>query len=645
MAIVELEPLGEGFPTRDQMAIHLAVLAALARDRESFVANMLGTQGIVGWAYRPTSWPPSYFVFRSGNKWTVFLNGTSNFPQILMHVNGSFWLYEKNGPYVWNGAWYYEAMRVFNEINERINIQNPETLDTIGHSYGGAVAVILGHMFSFRYPNVKVRTCTYGAPKERGENGETPNNSVVRVNSTNDAVPELPIDGLNISTLAEIVLPEFGLINSGYNWTHTGPEIVINNIGLFASRNTNVENPPNVSTNTGTFAPHLYLNYLARLLAWARDEGNPQPQTEVLELGVELCLTVRPPAPVPYLPRFVETPFGTLQIPLWDLDEINSNVRFTSQERANVPTELRYISNPNPYTMTAFFHAGVQGWSESYTFNFEGVGDINAALVAIGSDYKIYRRAFLNSAWSLQGVRWSSDLIRADAAYPLFGANVGPGEALGTPDDPDKGCIGVFAAGGGTVTSSITYRGWSLNALPTPNGQLQGGGTASETLNNFFSASKWGKRWKVSGYTASGQPTAYPAIATYDRRISNSPFFQIIGWSVSSAGLLQVTIDGVVIDFAPGDRILLANRRSECVRGISGEYSVIEVSPQSGGTQLTLNRRPPCNVGALAGVVGTIRKYIPVWVYVDDRFNSRLSTRKTGRNFFARRGRAKNRRC
>lgn len=229
------------------------------------------------------TWPPRWVVFRAGdNRFHVIIAGTTNSVQMGYHIVASGVLplgavkdlNYKTGAAQPNLPWNSVAIDILNEIVDVIGDPPANSKWYFsGHSYGGAVAQLLGHYMIKSYAKDS-QVMVFGSPKVWTEPFPGPFPDVYwRIESEGDVVtispsqvPDLGPVFINAVDLVAGKKPENRWDWIALRWTHYGKSAVIYaDGGLVPPPAPVVPLPKYVSTSL--IAKHLPNNYFGRVLA------------------------------------------------------------------------------------------------------------------------------------------------------------------------------------------------------------------------------------------------------------------------------------------------------------------------------------------------------------------------------------------
>lgn len=593
------------------------------------------------------TWPPSYVICELGpNDWLIAIEGTTNATQGLYHVWGTFLPEEdERGGYV-NGQWLGLSQEISDECMA-LSDSGPSSVKwrISGHSYGGALASLVAENIKGRRPLWDVQCMAIGTPRPRS-GGWNPVglNAHWRAMSDGDVVTGLPPNGPFPSTVVPSVSP-FVVLRQ-VEWRHYSDPAVI-----YAGGSIDVPElppdplPPNVSVSV--IGQHLWRNYYGRLKAHYERFGGPPQFVQALNIMADVLPGGDSLIPVPAMPMAIPLPIGS-SVP--NPQPFAPAIEPEPEAFRSVLMDPTYLTPGSAWKYTFMFNSDdAAGWSENL-FLFSSAANMSLdALRNAGKTLAIQRRGILTSACSLVFVRISR-VDRPASPAGFFGRShlmkgaadgMGPGGKSGVRPDPnccitfDTGEPSLTFKGKWTVrglygdTTSITVGNNRLNEPPTPavtawlnqmRGLLSQNGTSS--LSNMTIAMKVGNKQD-----------------------------SVAGWkSVSEYRLTDCKLDLVVLggvpDVAEGDFLQLSHKPQDCVKGLTGLAKILRINTEPGGfTVYTLDMGYCCPPETLALAVGRVRKYVPRFVAITRVSGGVISTRKAGRPFGLRAGKAKAKCC
>jgi len=150
--------------------------------------------------------PPGMAIAWNGEECLVAMAGTTNNQQLALQIAYALGGPVNVGAYGTNPVWY----AVSNLVAARISLQGVSSSTKItlaGHSYGAALAVILGATYKAALPNRNVRILTYGMPRPGDRRLADLVGTIPSVHLSNfaDPVTALPPVGLELLPLSVVV--------------------------------------------------------------------------------------------------------------------------------------------------------------------------------------------------------------------------------------------------------------------------------------------------------------------------------------------------------------------------------------------------------------------------------------------------------
>lgn len=113
-------------------------------DHRDLVEQVLQGWEVRYYRWRPDSWPPSIVIAQDGERTRFYVAGTANTWQVFPHLRGA--IGAKSGDGVEHGWWGHVARGLYENHSDLLPpLQGPGNLRIIGHSFGGAVAQMIGH--------------------------------------------------------------------------------------------------------------------------------------------------------------------------------------------------------------------------------------------------------------------------------------------------------------------------------------------------------------------------------------------------------------------------------------------------------------------------------------------------------------------
>lgn len=238
---------------------------------ESYAGNATAIRELI-WAVAPDQPIVDYFPGVNnmpnltrirGTGYTIAcMDGTSTSQQLALQAFQGLANPVDQGPYGTLQLWADAANYVQGRIQQQVDAENRPTF-FVGHSYGGAVALILAARFRWRYQQRPIKVLTFGAPKPGDRRlvdllGQVEARCIY---TDTDLIGSLPPDAATFA----LVAPIFALLKPGpwFNWfAPPGCQLLLSNGEL-----------------TGNSVPFLnfdvILNVVGRFLA-----GQPQAFVE-----------------------------------------------------------------------------------------------------------------------------------------------------------------------------------------------------------------------------------------------------------------------------------------------------------------------------------------------------------------------------
>lgn len=390
-----LVDFGTSAVSMDAARQQLMLLAAVYNDRRELVTQYLGVSGsILTWHRPSTSWPPAYVLIQTAaNEYYLAIEGTTNVLQALAHFWGGFGVKGAGESPIVVGPWWAVAQEMAEELAGVLGPPGRNIdLRISGHSYGGAVAQLLGnHYRSIMGPESNIQVLTFGAPKAVSSvyDGPQPQQHW-RIESTGDPIPTLPPNP------GGMVFSEINL-----SWLLSGGPAVWEPRGvlttLYLRGNVAPPDPdtpiPNGATN-GIPQAHYLPNYLGRLYGNYLLYGGSDDSREAMVVTAAILANESPPMPEPSLPPTFEFPTGVTQvIPV-------------------IPAFLMRLSDPVATAQLTFMFSGPRGesWGESYSIDVPGVKSKQSLFDRFPDANQAFvqnRLRFLNKQCILQSIRIS----------------------------------------------------------------------------------------------------------------------------------------------------------------------------------------------------------------------------------------------
>ena len=389
-----LADFGTDAANMDAARQQLFLISAVYNDRREDVEAYLGESGVIlAWQRQKTAWPPSWAIIQTAaNKYFVVIEGTTNVSQALQHFWGSFGL-SQDDQFVRNfGPWEVVSTELQESLAEFLSPPSRNLdLRIAGHSYGGAVAQLLGNHYRRTLgPESDIQVMTFGAPRAVTNQYSGPQPQTYwRIESTNDPVTALP-PGETVPVLVDSVLSWF-VPSAAAAWQHRGNQVI-----LYPQGNTSLPTPPGPYPPFVTDAvpnAHFLDNYLGRLYGNYQLYGGSEASYLAVQLTEVILKNATPPIPVASLPPVFQHPPGVQQvIPLLPFFVRSLGV-------ATVPVgkiDLMFVGPKG------------ESWAESYSIEvpglkskqqlFDRLPDANQAFIK-------NRLAFLNRQCVLQSIR------------------------------------------------------------------------------------------------------------------------------------------------------------------------------------------------------------------------------------------------
>ncbi len=179
-------------------------------------------------------WEPTWSTFRMGTTYYVLVQGTESVMQALLHCSGVAYTESLTPQTIVNSQWWKVANAFWDEIKGECNPDSGiERVDLCGHSYGGAVAGLLGLRVKQDFPALPVSVATFGSPRARGGFwDQTFPETWVQARNRNDVVPNLPPADLTV-TFRGLVGSFFGKRSASAQWMHDGRPVLLDGDGFF----------------------------------------------------------------------------------------------------------------------------------------------------------------------------------------------------------------------------------------------------------------------------------------------------------------------------------------------------------------------------------------------------------------------------
>lgn len=575
----DLLAFGVAAPNLDAARQQLCMVTCVYQDERSRVEDLIGLGGaVLLWQQIKGSWPASYVVARSGtNRFFIAVEGTTNVVfQVPTHLYGSFeWDWGVGGPP--NGAWYSVAKEMLPDILAVLpaDLAGCEVYVS-GHSYGGALALLLGVLFAQKKQARTVQVLSFGAPKtfRRGYVGDFPN-SYWRFEANHDPVPEIP----------PAVTDQFG--NPGWDplfgawsflnpdWVHYGEEET-----LYASGKVNVPGsdpnplPPGV-TNESPDA-HLLRNYWGLLKQNYVVFGGEDVSVLALRLTDEALLTPSQREPTPGLPGYFKNDQGVLTwIPT------GPPAVLTSSGGSGLATvEHSWV----------FFDANGRKWTEKYN---KTADDPTTSVYNLTDSYINLRLAFLVKSCYLRSIKSrdvSGVLPPAERLLNLYGLY----GLTGTLPDLTTTAVVMRLVGLTGGQRLIWFRG-------VPDSEVERDPVSGVDLFRGL------LKTSVEAWLAAQAPSGY-AILNRTKPVVGTPSETRYGGPVT--GLAQLNRATVSMSntagYAVGARVRIARYDEKRLPGFNGEYTLLAVTP----TFITVGYRTPAPI-LYTGTNGQVRLIVP----------------------------------
>lgn len=265
-----LQDFGISQPNVIAACQQLALCAGVYQNDRANVEALLGADGeVLLWRQREGTWPPSYaFIKTSDGRYFVIIEGTTNTPQAIIHLWGSFYIRDELGGANVNGLWWINYKGLLEEVKTILPHNLPSgKLHVSGHSYGGALAHIAALDLGRSVGMQGIQLITFGEPKAITA-GAVPGLPVChwRYVSDLDPVPKLPLDETLYPGNFDPLDPRTWSYET-LTWEHLGDVQVLGPGGAINTPEPPPDPyPPGVADNP--VEQHFLGNYSARFRLW-----------------------------------------------------------------------------------------------------------------------------------------------------------------------------------------------------------------------------------------------------------------------------------------------------------------------------------------------------------------------------------------
>lgn len=629
-----------------------ALVWCLYADRKDLARVVTGPAAVeLDWQWRPESWPPSFQLWHTPpDTYWIAITGTTDLTnQGPRHLLGQWWLHEEADGSIVHAPWWEAANTLYGEIRPQL----PDDLSAVririsGHSYGGAVAQLLGDRLAADTDQTRVQVLTFGQPAARRNGYVGPTPAVYwRINSTLDVVPSLPVNG-----------PIYGLSTWTVNndwvlaWTVWEQYGRFRTIGWDGSYST-YEAPPDplpTQVSVGLIAEHKGRNYYGRMnQRLARIQPDPEAGL-ALSIWRDAIFSEATQATAPRLPETTQPPDAPAPVPI---PEPPPPVKLTprpqpSRSRVMAAPAVPISVGPNQRIMVCsqVFALGNAGWTENWPVLITDSADPYLTGARWLAEMNAVRRLAMASEAAIVAIRvWDPDHTRD--AYLKYSPNYGAGNGLAGGDAAySKMAWTAKVIDSTSQVGNIRYfRGWPKSAVPwTPanNGIVFG---AVAIVDAFFLALAG---LVIPEWTDPTDPASklQCVIESYDH---TTPEQIVTSIGSDDNGYIHVMLEPLEVQpslYRVGDFVHLRHKRKRCVRGVAGDANVISVTAGSEVGPFTIGRRPCCGDASLAGLEEVfIQRRTPSYYDIASIDAGRIVTKKVGAPFGQPVGRASARCC
>lgn len=295
------------------------------------------------------------------------------------------------------------------------------------------------------------------------------------------------------------------------------------------------------------------------------------------------------------------------------------------------------MANPTPLTggtnvlVTEQYNLGTAGWSESWIINVNDETTPLEAARALHEPMLVERQKVRPTQSVLVQVRYSRIDVNGDAIISTGGAGgTGQGNKIGTPGNPNTGWTMRMQDVSGQVRDIHLFRGWLQLSIDYETGHI--GRTVDRTAEQFMQRvanlirglntdDSIGGRYVMRSFARPGSLGAVVGDA--------------FTFSLDDNGRVKFrALATPVLGISIGDTVKLHVQRKRCVRGLSGEYRVINKLPASELVdEYTIDKKFCCAADDLAGITGKVMKKVVAYYRIGRATLGKLLSRKTGRPF------------
>lgn len=622
----------------------LATVKAVYADNLDAIAPMLlPSGGIVARHVESSTWPPSYVIIESSpGDYLIVMEGTTQpIAQGLWHAFGSFAYSETDGSVV-NGQWNAVADTV---VAAMLAVSG--TMPTgvkwriSGHSYGGAVAQLVGERLVNQFPAWDVSLLTIGQPRARGTGylGRHPS-PYWRLDSTGDPVPLIPPAGRYPAITPD--LRSWLQLLPNVSWTQYGSEQVLGQTGGI---NAGIVIPPDGLPEDITDSPlaaHGTQNYWARLKWFA--ERNPATPAQIQAINVYAGLIGAQELPQPPgLPTFVSP---TVENPQYRAPSIYPPPD-PLPETAMAPQYLALADGGGTlFKVVAKMNITDPGGESETMYLWYGSPTVpieiwqNALIYLSANRRSILTRQATLRSWTISRVLPTKGKGRLWKGNPPVG--LGAGNVTGNR------VVGNNCATWTMYDTSDTFHAiYTTRFLPAEYAQMTPTQTP-ETVAFNPNLLAW-RDALISGFTGLNNITQFGlvgALRVIDQRTDTNLRYTIRAYYYID-GALNIEVDGGISGAVRGSKVVLRHSAQKCITGLTGQATILGFAPGTitGTTRYVLNKGYCCPAETLVKAIGTVQllRYgaVPWGSMVDNA----LSTRNTGRPSGSRRGRQQAKCC
>lgn len=622
--------------------VALAAVACAYEDNVAGFLALLGPGGELLQAdHRPQSWPPSYMLGRdaAGNV-LLAIAGTTNVTQAYGHVLGSFAESSDAIGVPVNGQWASVADLLNLEFGDKIPSPPAGKLLIAGHSYGAAVGHLLARRYAAAFGPGKVQLLTFGEPKALYGGATTAAPAAHwRVVSPADAVVPLPPatwewlllsaagGGLFASTLAD--------------WTHYGERQELNWDGAINAPTPGPDVPP-AWVSYSPIESHQLRNYYGRLRQLAARQEYPGASFQALSVAFT-TLTGNPVQVVPpSLPAVVPQDDGDpIRPPMRAPDEL-----FPATSPGVTPMAATPLTGGIPYKVSVKINAGPSGFTENYwvyiTEDATAPHDLAAAWTAnlLGD-----RKQIMSSNAEIIGFTVSNaDTERDGVPYSGDKFNCGPGDVPGKMAHVDTGwLLNVTGLKGDPHTQRI-YRAVPNIMLPGDTANPNALSVYPNAVTRFAKQLQTRLSTTYSNATVSQLGTLTPAVRTFAKTglAGRRDLAQSV--TENGSGYIVLTMGPDAQNLFVGDKIHLYAKRHKCIRGLSGDATIMQKVENDTTKAYTTDKRICCGNTLLAQVQVRVQRREAAYIAVAKVSINKLSDRDTGKAINGSRGR-RSRKC